>query len=150
VGKDTTHGRAAVSFRKEKLLKTHIAPLLHKFRKQENQSHGFSANVFEEEKRTRDHSAAMVGFGRRAGRGQTCYSLVHVFATEEEEHSIIPSMFYTGRRGSHNGYPHRIPERERRAGITAVCIFSKEENQSHWSFANVLREERRESIAVLP
>jgi hypothetical protein len=59
-------------------------------------------------------------------------------------------MDFGGSWGSHDGYPHRIPERERRAGITAVCIFSKEENQSHWSFANVLREERRESIADLP
>jgi hypothetical protein len=34
-------------------------------------------------------------------------------------------------------------QEERRADMTAVCIFSKEENQSHGSFANVLREERR-------
>jgi hypothetical protein len=94
--KKATHRKAVLHFRKEKVPQNTHCPLLHKFRKQEKQSHGFSAKVFEEEKRRRDHRAAMIGFGRRDGRGQTCHSLDHVFATEEEERLFIPNMFYVG------------------------------------------------------
>jgi hypothetical protein len=51
-----------------------------------------------EEKRRRDHRAAMVGFGRRDGRGQTCHTTRWFLATQRAEHTSRTLEFWVGTR----------------------------------------------------
>jgi hypothetical protein len=71
----------------------------------QHRSHGLMANVFEEEKRRRDHRAAMVSFGRTDERGQTCHTTRWFLATQREEHVSLTLEFWVGKRWQ------SIPER---------------------------------------